>query len=136
MTRNHAHVVERFIRTFKFMLRKRMGYDLEQGKENIQWTDYVCQILLTYDNKNEHRSIDMTPVETTKEDKHIDVKVNLEMKAKHGRPYPDIKMGDLVKIMFKYNKMRKEHDPLNSKTKYEVEDIQDKRGLKLYEVNG
>ena len=58
------------------------------------------------------------------------------MKAKRDRPYPDIKMGDLVKIMLKYSKMRKEHHPLYSKTKYEVENIQDKHGLKLYEVNG
>jgi len=135
-TRNHAHFVERFIRTFKVMLRKRMDYDLEQGKENIQWTDYVFPILLTYNNKNEHSAIDMTPAEATKEDKHIDVKVNLEERAKRSRTYPDIKMGDLVKVMLKYNKMRKEHNPLYSKTKYEVEDIQDKHGLKLYEVNG
>ena len=118
------------------MLRKRIDYDLEQGKANIQWTDYVYQILLTYNNKNEHTTIDMTPAEATKEDKHIDVKVNLEMRANHGRPYPDIKMGDLLKIMLKYNKTRKEHSPLYSKTKYEVETIQEKHGLALYEVNG
>ena len=136
MTRNHAHFVERFIRTFKFMLRKRIDHDLEQGKTNIQWTDYVFQILLTYNNKNQHSSIDMTPAEATKKDNHIDVKVNLDVRAKHGRPYPEIKMGDLVKIMLKYNKMRKEHNPLFSKVKYEVESIQEKHGLKLYEVNG
>ena len=58
------------------------------------------------------------------------------MKAKHGRPYSDIKMGDLVKIMLKYNKMRREHNPLDSKTNYEVENIQEKHGLNLYEVHG
>ena len=32
MTRNHAHFVERFIRTFKMMLRKRIDNDIKQGK--------------------------------------------------------------------------------------------------------
>ena len=71
----------------------------------------------------------MTPAEATKQDKHIDVNVNLDVRAKHGRPYPEIKMGDLVKIMLKYNKMRKEHNPLYSNVKYEVESIQEKHGL-------
>ena len=40
MTRNHAHFVERFIRTFKMMLRKRLDNDIKQGKD-IQWVDYA-----------------------------------------------------------------------------------------------
>ena len=48
----------------------------------------------------------MTPAEATKEDTHLDVKLNLEMKAKRDRRYPEVKIGDLVKIMLKYNKMR------------------------------
>ena len=88
MTRNHAHFVERFIRTFKMMLRKRLDNDIKQGKDNIledirrgeapsrQWVDYIFQIMLTYNNKNEHNSINMTPNEATKEDKQIDVKLN------------------------------------------------------------
>ena len=135
MTRNHAHFVERFIRTFKIMLRKRIDYDMQQGKE-VQWHDYIFPILLTYNNKNEHRATGITPNEATKEDKQLEVKMSLEMKAKHSRPYPDIQLGDLVKIMLKYNKTRMEHNPLYSKTKYEVENIQEKHGSRLYEVNG
>ena len=40
-TRNHAHFVERFIRTFKLYLRKRIDYDLKQGKTDIQWHTYI-----------------------------------------------------------------------------------------------
>ena len=135
MTRNHAHFVERFIRTFKMMLRKRIDADIKQGNE-IQWIDYIFQILLTYNNKNEHSSINMTPNEATKDDKQLDVKLNLELKAKRDRRYPDLKIGDLVKIMLKYNKMRKEHNPLYSDMKYEIESIEEKHGLKFYKVNG
>ena len=108
---------------------------MQQGKE-VQWHNYIFPILLTYNNKNEHSATGITPNEATKEDKQLEVKMSLEMKAKHSRPYPDIQLGDLVKIMLKYNKMRKEHNPLYSKTKHEVDNIQDKHGLKLYEVNG
>jgi len=136
MTRNHAHFVERFIRTFKMMLRKRLDNDIKQGKDNIQWVDYIFQIMLTYNNKNEHNSIEMTPAEARKEDKQLDVKLNLELKAKRDRRYPDLKIGDKVKIMLKYNKMKKEHDPLYSDTKYEIEKIEEKKGLTFFFVNG
>ena len=135
-TRNHAHFVERFIRTFKFMLRKRIDYDVKQGKGNIQWIDYIFQIMLTYNNKNEHSAIGITPNEATKEDNHLDVKLNLEMKAKRGRRYPEVKIGDLVKIMLKYNKFRKESNPLYSDLKYKIDNIEDKDGLTFYDVNG
>ena len=58
------------------------------------------------------------------------------MKAKRGRRYPEVKIGDLVKIMLKYNKMRKEHNPLYSDLKYKIDNIEDKSGLKFYDVNG
>ena len=46
MTRNHAHFVERFIRTFKMMLRKRIDNDIKQGKDDIQWSDYISKLCL------------------------------------------------------------------------------------------
>ena len=65
MTRIHAHFVERCIRTFKMMLRKRIDDDMQQGKE-VQWYSYICPILLTYNNKNEHSTVGITPNEATK----------------------------------------------------------------------
>ena len=136
MTRNHAHFVERFIRTFKMMLRKRIDNDIKQGKDNIQWADYIFQVMLTYNNKNEHNSINMTPNEAIKPDKQFDVKLNLELKAKRDRKYPPLAVGDRVKIMLKYSKGKKEHNPTYSDTKYEIEKIEEKNGLTFYYVNG
>ena len=118
------------------MLRKRIDNDIKQGKDNIQWVDYIFQIMLTYNNKNEHNSINMTPNEAIKPDKQLDVKLNLELKAKRDRKYPELKIGDEVKIMLKYNKMRKEHNPLYSDMKYKIEKIEEKNGLTFYYVNG
>ena len=78
----------------------------------------------------------MTPNEATKENKHLDVKLNLELKAKRDRKYPELKIGDKVKIMLKYSTGRKEHNPSYSDTKYEIEKIEEKNGLTFYYVNG
>jgi len=135
-TRNHAHFVERFIRTFKSMLRKRINDDIKQGKDNIQWHNYIFPIMLTYNNKYEHSATGLTPTEATKEDNAIEAKINMLMKAKRNRAYPDLAIGDRVKIMLKYDKLnKKEHMPKYSDLKYEIEKIQEKHGLKLYTVN-
>ena len=53
-TRGHPALVERFIRTFKDMLLKRVENDEKNDKNNIQWTDYVFQIMIgaTSSNRN------------------------------------------------------------------------------------
>jgi hypothetical protein len=91
--------------------------------------------MLTYNNKYEHTATNMTPSEATKEDNAIEAKINMLMKAKRNRKYPDLAIGDRVKIMLKYDKFHKEHNPLYSDLKYEIEKIQEKHGLKLYTVN-
>ena len=135
-TRNHAHFVERFIRTFKAMLRKHIEYDIKRGVDNTQWHNYIFPIMLTYNNKHEHTATEMTPAQARKEDNAQDVKISLEMNAKRNRKYPDLAIGDRVKIMLKYDKFHKEHNPRYSDLKYEIENIQEKHGLKLFKVNG
>ena len=50
-TRGHPAFAERFIRTYKDMLFKRVEADEKKRKANIQWIDYNLEILLTYNNK-------------------------------------------------------------------------------------
>ena len=56
-TRAHANFTERAIKTFKDMLYKRVEADEKKGKQNIQWSDYILEILLTYNSKMVHRFI-------------------------------------------------------------------------------
>ena len=49
------------------MLYKRVEADEKKGKTNIQWNDYILEILLTYNNKMEHSAIKMTPKEAMQE---------------------------------------------------------------------
>ncbi len=51
ITRTHAWFAERFIRTFKSLLAKRIANTKDL---NPQWTDYIFQIMLTY-NKTWYR---------------------------------------------------------------------------------
>ena len=46
-TRNHAHFVEIYIRTFKAMLRTHIDYDIKTGVDNVQWHKYIFPIRLT-----------------------------------------------------------------------------------------
>ena len=46
-TRGHAQYSERGIRTLKDALYKRVEADEKKGKTNIQWTDYILEVVLT-----------------------------------------------------------------------------------------
>ena len=121
-TRGHPAFAERFIRSFKDMLFKRVEADEKKGKANIQWTDYILEILLTYNNKNVHSTTKFTPSEAKKPKNEFEVKLNISLQAKKSRVYPEIEVGDSVKIMRKKGISEKERTshwlktPPNSKT--------------------
>ena len=61
------------------MLFKRVDADEKKGKVNIQWVDYIPEIILTYNSKMVHSAHDMTPNDAHKKGNHFDVKMKLEM---------------------------------------------------------
>ena len=65
----------------------------------------------------------MTPKDAMKPSNQLQVKANLEMKRHHTRIYPDVNVGDYVKIYNKKNKIDKERIPVWSKDKDLVESI-------------
>ena len=107
-TRTHPAFAERFIRTFKSMLFKRVEADEKKGKENIQWIDYIFEIMITYNNKMVHSATDLTPKEAKKPENELKVKANIAMNATKTRKYPDLEKGDKVKIFKKKDKLDKE----------------------------
>ena len=125
-TRGHPNFAERFVRTYKDMLYKRVEKDVQEGKENIQWIDYNLEILLTYNNKMEHSSIGMTPAEALKEKNNYKVKMKMATEATRTRKYPEIDIGDEVKIYRKKAITEKERSSNWSPTKYKVERIENK----------
>ena len=58
-------------------------------------------MLVTYNYEDVLRSIGATPQEATKPHNRIDAKINMELKAKHDRKYPELSVGDSVRIFEK-----------------------------------
>ena len=106
-TRTHAAQAERQIRTFKDMLETRM----ENNPEEKPWTDFIYPILLTYNHKMKSSITKFTPHEAKQTDNHMDVKINLELHAKKKRKYPDINVGDSVRVYQKKKIFDKEGVP-------------------------
>ena len=130
-TRAQANVAEVSIKTFKNMLYKRIGEDTDK-----QWTDYVYPITLTYNNKLIHSSTKMSPADARKKENSMTVKLNLELIAKHGRKYQEIKVGDLVKIFKKKKVGDKQQRSYWSENKHEIISIEESHGQKFYKVTG
>jgi hypothetical protein len=130
-TRGHAAVAERSIRTFKDMLYKRVG-----NNKTKQWTDFIYAILLTYNNKNIHSTIGMTPTDARKPTNAATVKARMEIKAKRGRKYEDVNVGDYVKIFKKKRTgQNKQQNSYWSEESHKVISIEETLGQTFYKVD-
>ena len=95
VTRTHAWFAERAIKTFKQALYKR----IENSKsDNVQWVDFVYEIILTYNNKFVHSATKYTPADARKKSNEFNVRLNLLLHKKHSRIYPELTEGDKVNI--------------------------------------
>ena len=128
-TRTHAAFAERQIRTIKDMLRKRLNQS-----EDDQWTDHIGYVLLTYNHKMVNNTTHMTLYEARKPKNQLIVENNLEAKAKRNRLYPNINVGDKVKIYTKKKTFHKEHISVWSKDSHEIESIDESHGQQFYKL--
>ena len=104
VTKHSAMVNERFNRTFKDMIWKR----LKASKKPVsQWKDFIDEVLDVYNNQMVSTATGMTPNEARKKQNTLQVKVNLEMKRHSTRRYPEIQVGDYVKTFFKKRTQKK-----------------------------
>ena len=103
-------MAKRAVRTFKSMLFKRIERTQTvlsrrvTGKTSdiIGWTQRVDSTLKRYTN-TVHSATQMTPVEARERTYEIDVKINLEMRARRGRTYLELQVGDSVRVLKKRN---------------------------------
>ena len=79
------------IRTFTEMLDKRI-------KPNQQWTGLIYPILLTDNNKLVHSGPIVTPRDAGKSTTELMAYINMKLKAKHNRKYPELHIGNNLKI--------------------------------------
>ena len=115
-TSTHAHTVERFIRTFKDNLYRRLDA-LKQDKKD--WYRHIGPIIKKY-NSTEHSTIQIKPNEAGEKVNHLWVSWHLQNNAKRNRKYPDIKPGDMVRVHIKPKIGTKAHEPKWSSTRHKV----------------
>ena len=133
-TRGHPAFAERFIKTYKDMLFKRVEADEKAEKQNIQWTDYNLEIVLTYNDKMKHSATGMTPNQARKEKNEFRAMLNVASKAKKERIYPTLEVGDKVKIMRKKAITEKERTSHWLKGYYVVQEVAEKLNQQYYKL--
>ena len=116
------------------MLYKRLEHDEKKGKENIQWTDYNFEVLLTYNNKMVHSTTGYTPQEARKKGNELNIALNISMKAKKNRKYPELEVGSKVKILRKKGITEKERTSHWTKQTYKIAKIEKKLGQEYYYI--
>jgi hypothetical protein len=120
-----AHVVERFNRTLKEKLTERLE---ALGEDTDKWTSHLTEVVNKYNN-TEHRTIKMTPAEARKDKNTPDVSFNLWKQSKRDRIYPELKIGDNVRVMLRKDNKTKGYFPKWSGEVYKVAYIKDSEYL-------
>ena len=83
-----------------------------------------------------HSSTGFTPKEARKPSNQFKVKLNLTMKGKKNRVYPELDVGDEVKIFRKRKPNEKERVSNYSQNIYTIESVENKLGQNYYRVEG
>jgi len=102
--RSHAHTAERMVRTLKGMIFKRLDHEHDKT-----WHEVVheCLVVLNYMRKSS--STGFIPNEARKKENWWHVKVNLEKNKLKSRKYPDVNVGDMVRLLKNIKILRKKH---------------------------
>jgi hypothetical protein len=129
ITRGHAAVAERTGRTIKDLLYRRVD-----GQDNPIWTDHIKAVLNTYNKKMVHSATGFTPYEGRLAKHRMEIKTRLELNAKRKRKYPNIAIGDKVRLYKKKGPLDKERVGVWSKDLHEVLDITESEGQKFYKI--
>ena len=113
-TRSYARFAERFIRWVKMQLARR--------KELGSWKEQLPKIVKKW-NSTKNSVTGLTPLEAHKDENALETKLGITMHAKFDRKYPDLKIGDMVRIRKKKGKLEKETVPYWSDEVYKVVNI-------------
>ena len=83
-----------------------------------------------------HRTTTFTPADARQTKNQLDVKLNMELHRVNKRKYPDINVGDTIRIYKKKDKFDKERVPVWSTTTHTVERIEEEHNQNFYYITG
>ena len=127
ITRGHAGMVESAIKTIKGMIYKRLEHDNERP-----WYEILGEVTFVYNHNNVQRTIEMTPGDATKPENAAEVKKNIIKHATFTRDYPEVKVGDTVRIYRKKKSMDKQQKSVWLDGRYTVQEIKEVNGQNFY----
>ena len=139
ITRQHAAVAERAIRTIKKRLDDKLESDdasYPGGEPESYWTKHIGEVVEWYNKQHVQANTNMKPIEAEQPENEFDVKTNLEINAIHRRKYPDIQEGDEVRTFRKKKVGEKERMGNFAKGNKKVERITTSLGQTFYKVVG
>ena len=111
-----GHVVERFNRTLKENIQKRLD---AMELDRYEWVKLLDPIINTYNN-TERRSSCMSPNQARQQGNERMTWFNLWSNAKRDRKYPESSKGDEVRVMIKKKAMTKGYQPKRSVPIYKI----------------
>jgi hypothetical protein len=111
-----AHTVERFNRTLKENIYKRLN---AMGLDTDKWTSQLEAVVNKYNN-TEHSTTKLTPHDARKDGNKLTVSFNIWVKSKRERVYPELKVGDAVRVMLSKDSKTKGYMAKWSKDIYKV----------------
>jgi hypothetical protein len=94
------------------------------------------EVLKKYNERMEHSTIGMTPKEATKGSSEFDVKTKLEINRVSNRKYPELNLGNRVRVYKKKSRFAKERVPVWEDEVRTIEGISTSFGQKFYKVTG
>ncbi len=74
--------------------------------EHEQWVNLRPAVLKKYNNRI-HGTTKMSPIEARNGKNHLDVLLNITLKAQYNRTYPKLVMGDSVRTYIKPGRFKK-----------------------------
>ena len=90
--------------------------------------------MLTYNNKMVYSATNMTPSKARKNKNEFRARMNVSMKARKDRIYPELKIGDKVKIMRKKAITEQERTSNFLKGEYTMEEISKSLGQSYFKM--
>ena len=99
------------------------------------WIELIEPINNVYNNKMKSSVTNFTPAEARKPDNYILVRINLELNRNQNRRYPDINVGDKIKIYKKKKLFDKENKSVWLPGNHQVEELISKFGQTFYKVS-
>ena len=110
---------------------------IDQGRqENPQWTDFVYQIMLTYNHNMVHSNINMTPYEATNPSNSICVNTHIELHSSFTRKYPELELGSSVKMYKQKTLGQTKRVSRCSQNVFALNNITEKQSQEYYKVEG